>query len=349
MYPPQGLLGLGPMNSNASKLRIMSIVIMLLIFFIVFEQLHFIQSRADNDEYTTALRNEHASLVERYNEVVEKFDTINAKKTISLSKIEPESSAQQDSTKDTTFRSRWIDSVSSTGAQKITPSTKTDTNVKTPVRVLVPIADGSEELETVTITDILHRFGAEVTVASVKKDRKTGSKTATSKENLTCEMSQGLKIQADVTIEQASQLVDDTDHGPWHLIVLPGGMPGATSLRDSKILKQMLMQHHNKGRLIGAICASPSVILRSYGIIDGSRLELDTATKGQKPKDAISATGYPSKMFPLNLRSEKKVVLSHNIVTSQGPGTSILFAMKLGEELFGNTVAKRVADDLLLR
>ena len=345
MYPHQGLLGLGPMNSKTIMLRIMYIVTVLLIFFIAYEELQFNKYKEKARKHIDALRKneamaesmyleiqeEHKSLYERYKQLLNEKNTIHQ---------DEQQQHKKDSRKDTTFRSKWIDSVSSTatGAQKRMSFTKTDANVETPVRVLVPIADGSEELETVTITDILKRFGAEVTVASVNC--------------FICEMSQGLKIQADVTIKQASNLVVDTDHGPhgpWHLIVLPGGMPGATSLRDSKVLKQMLMDHHNKGGLIGAICASPSVILRSYGIIDGSRSGSDAATEDQKPKDTILATGYPSKMFPLNLRSKKKVVISQNIVTSQGPGTSILFAMKLGEELFGKDVADRVADDLLLR
>jgi protein deglycase len=86
--------------------------------------------------------------------------------------------------------------------------------------VLVPIADGSEEIETTCITDTLTRFGAAVTVASVQP-------------SLTCTMSRGIKILADCTIAEAALK-------EWDLIALPGGMPGAEHLRDSKVLIDLL-------------------------------------------------------------------------------------------------------------
>jgi protein deglycase len=86
--------------------------------------------------------------------------------------------------------------------------------------VLVPIADGSEEIETTCITDTLTRFGADVTVASVQS-------------SLVCTMSRGIKILADCTIAEAAMK-------EWDLIALPGGMPGAEHLRDSKVLIDLL-------------------------------------------------------------------------------------------------------------
>ena len=102
--------------------------------------------------------------------------------------------------------------------------------------MLVPIADGSEEIETTCLTDTLTRFGAEVTVASVMKDR------------LLCKMSRGIKVQADLSIEEC---VDQE----WDLVVLPGGMPGAEHLRDSTSLVEILKQQKAANKFYAAVCA----------------------------------------------------------------------------------------------
>jgi hypothetical protein len=111
--------------------------------------------------------------------------------------------------------------------------------------VLVPIADGSEEIETTCITDTLTRFGAHVTVASVQP-------------SLTCTMSRGIKIQADCTIVEAA-LKD------WDLIVLPGGMPGAEHLRDSKELIDLLKRQkegtHARDRFVRIATNGLSMVL----------------------------------------------------------------------------------------
>ena len=107
-------------------------------------------------------------------------------------------------------------------------------------RVLVPIADGSEEIETSCITDTLVRAGAEVTVASVEA-------------TTTCTMSRGLKIVADA-------LVTDVSGDDWDLVALPGGMPGAERLRDSDALDAILRKQDARQAPLAAVCASPAVI-----------------------------------------------------------------------------------------
>lgn len=166
-------------------------------------------------------------------------------------------------------------------------------------RVLVPIAEDSEEIETSSITDVLTRFGAEVVVASVQPDGE-----------LVCKMSRGLKICADVTIENASK-------EEWDLIALPGGMPGAKYLRDSEILAEMLRNQQKQNKLYGAVCASPAVVLQSLGLL------------------GPGSTCYPAVPFRSTMvsPSDDKVVVQDNVITSQGPGTSLLFALSLGEQL----------------
>lgn len=181
--------------------------------------------------------------------------------------------------------------------------------------ILVPIADGSEEIETTSITDTLTRFGAKVIVASVMNGE------------LVCTMSRGIKIMADTTIEAASQQ-------EWDLIVLPGGMPGAEHLRDSKVLIEMLKNQKEAGKLYGAVCASPAVALSAHGLID----------KG------TPATCFPAPKFREKMTDAKDdiVVIAGNLVTSQGPGTSLQFALTLGEKLYGKEQRDKVAKALLV-
>lgn len=124
----------------------------------------------------------------------------------------------------TTTTSRYL---SSSSQEPPAPMTK-----KT---VLVPIADGSEEIETTCITDTLTRFGAHVTVASVGP-------------TLECRMSRGIKVLADCAIS-------DCVGKAWDLIALPGGMPGAEHLRDSADLVSLLQKQKSEGKLYAAVCA----------------------------------------------------------------------------------------------
>jgi 4-methyl-5(b-hydroxyethyl)-thiazole monophosphate biosynthesis len=184
-------------------------------------------------------------------------------------------------------------------------------------QVLVPIADGSEEIETTCITDTLTRFGAKVTIASVKADG-----------NLLCTMSRGIKVQADTTIAQAVQQQE------WDLIVLPGGMPGAEHLRDCEALIELLLKQKKAGKLYGAICAAPAVALAPKGLIDSKQ----------------SSTCYPAPKFREKLAnpSEEAVVVADNLTTSQGPGTALQFALQLGEQLYGKEARAKIAKEMLV-
>ncbi len=180
-------------------------------------------------------------------------------------------------------------------------------------KVLVPIADGTEEIEAACIIDTLRRAGADVTVASVDKLQVTASR--------------GVKLVADARIADcASQTYD--------CIALPGGMPGAEHLRDSAELVAMLKKQKAGGRLYGAICASPAVALLPHGLLDG-----------------VKATCYPAMRNRLNpaYASDERVIADGKCVTSQGPATAIEFALKLVELLFGPQEAKDVAGPMLVK
>jgi len=178
-------------------------------------------------------------------------------------------------------------------------------------KVLVCIADGIEELESVTVIDVLRRAEADITVASVGE--------------LTVTASRKTKLQAD-------KVIGDCSDEEFDLVVLPGGMPGAENLRDSPELDKILEEQKQQGRFYAAICASPAVVLRSKGLLEGKK-----------------ATCHPSMKEKMDNWQEQAVVIDGNCITSQGPGTAIEFALKLTELLFDKSKADQIAEAMLVR
>jgi len=181
-------------------------------------------------------------------------------------------------------------------------------------RVLVPIGDASEEIETTCITDTLTRFGAEVVVATVMP-----------RADLVCTMSRGIRIMADTTIDEAAK-------EEWDLIALPGGMPGAEHLRDCNTLIEMLNKQKSENKLYAAVCASPSVVFSAKGLVG----EFATCYPAPGLRDAM--------INPV----QDEIVIQENVITSQGPGTSLKFALVLGEKLYGKEKADQVAKEMLV-
>lgn len=167
-------------------------------------------------------------------------------------------------------------------------------------KVLIPIAHGFEEIETITSADVLRRSGAKVLIAGTNSGPIIGSR--------------GIKLIPAENIKNIS--ADGLD-----LVVLPGGEPGTDNLLKMKRLIDILIQMNHYGKLIGAICAAPII------------LELNGILKNRKH------TCHPSVKHKLKGRfySEERVVVDKNIVTSQGPGTLMEFALRLVEILFGST------------
>lgn len=179
--------------------------------------------------------------------------------------------------------------------------------------VLVPISDGSEELEAVTIVDTLVRAGAAVTLASVSSSSTT----------VTC--SRGVRLVADAPLGEVA-----TPAGGWDLIAIPGGMPGASTLAASPRLAELLREQKAAGRWIGAICAAPAVVLAPLGLLAGGE----------------AATCYPSADFLAALPNPVEdvfVVSDGRLVTSQGPGTALLFSLCCVEKLYGKVAAETLA------
>ncbi|SMF04343.1 4-methyl-5(b-hydroxyethyl)-thiazole monophosphate biosynthesis [Alteromonadaceae bacterium Bs31] len=182
------------------------------------------------------------------------------------------------------------------------------------ISVLVPIADGTEELEAVTVIDVLRRAGAEVSIASVMPSK-----------NILA--SRGVKIEADC-------LIDACAVQTWDVIVLPGGMPGAEHFQNCKALITLLKSQIAADRWIAAICSAPAVVLGRHDLI------------GDK-----NATCYPAFQQELQAKvahlAHKKVVVDHKLITSQGPGTATEFALTIVNEVFGDDKAAQVAAGML--
>ena len=132
-----------------------------------------------------------------------------------------------------------------------------------------------------------------------------------------------------MTIEEAAQSSEG-----WDLVALPGGMPGAEYLRDCDTLISLLKRRQLEKKMYAAVCASPAVVLAHHGLLP----------------EGGGATCYPMDAFRSVLKqpSDRDVVVQENVVTSQGPGTSLQFALTLGERLYGKEKANAVAEGMLV-
>ena len=166
--------------------------------------------------------------------------------------------------------------------------------------VLVPLAPGCEELEAVTIIDLLRRAQIDVYSAGLTPGP------------VTC--SRGTVIVPDMTLTQALQR-------EFNMIVLPGGQPGAANLGNDARIIELLQSMARSGKYIAAICAAPAVLAQA-GVLAGKR-----------------ATGYPGALeragHPDIAITNGGVVSDGKIITSRGPGTAMDFALELIRVLIG--------------
>ncbi|MBT4520862.1 MAG: DJ-1 family protein [Halieaceae bacterium] len=182
--------------------------------------------------------------------------------------------------------------------------------------VLVPIADGSEEIEAICIIDILRRAGAQVTVASVDLD---GALTITASRRTT--------LVADCHINDCLQQSFD-------LIAIPGGLPGAEHLRDCNSLTGLLQEHNAQGKWVAAICAAPALVFESHGLLTG--------------KKATAHPGFVNQIKSGTPCPDTRVVIDGNCITSQAPGTAIEFSLELVRQLFGEDKCNEVAGPMVV-
>ncbi|MBW9274893.1 MAG: DJ-1/PfpI family protein [Candidatus Thiodiazotropha sp. (ex. Lucinisca nassula)] len=179
-------------------------------------------------------------------------------------------------------------------------------------RVLVPLAEGCEELEAITITDLLTRAGIEVVTAGLK----TGPVKA----------SRGITLVPDTTLDAVMDQAFD-------MMVLPGGLPGADNLDADPRIHEMLKRLNQQGKFTAAICAAPKV-LAGAGLLHGRR-----------------ATSYPGVLDNMDLPQVdvqlERVVSDDRVITSRGPGTAMDFALELIEQLSGRETRDQVEQGLV--
>ena len=180
-------------------------------------------------------------------------------------------------------------------------------------RALISLADGVEDIECVTLIDVLRRAEVEVVVASIEGRRM-----------ITC--ARGTRLTADTMLVDV--LAQD-----FNLIVLPGGMPGAQRLAEHEPLAEKVREQAKAGKLFAAICAAPALALQQYGVLKQRRM-----------------TCYPAFSDRLNGCTfvDQPVVVDGNCITSQGPGTAMEFALTLVEQLTGKAKRREVAEAMLV-
>lgn len=174
------------------------------------------------------------------------------------------------------------------------------------------LAEGFEEVEALTVCDILRREKIDVKLVSVTDEAVVKG-------------AHGILVAADETIEKFD--FDSAD-----MLVLPGGMPGTNNLQDTKKLTDEILKANDEGKYIAAICAAPKV-LGALGILKGKKCTIYPGMEdyliGGKPK-------------------KDEVVLDGNIITSRGPGKAMAFALAIVEILKGKDIRKKLEKDLVL-
>jgi len=173
------------------------------------------------------------------------------------------------------------------------------------------LAEGFEEIEAVTIIDVLRRGGLAVKVVAVGHGRAvTGA--------------HGITVTADILIAEAKEA---------DLMILPGGMPGTTNLGASEHLKAIFTQHAATDKRYAAICAAP-MVLGQWGLLKG--------------KKATCYPGCESNLTGATVVNES-VVIDGDCITSRGVGTALEFALKLVELTMGSQKSQQLKDDLLVK
>lgn len=179
-------------------------------------------------------------------------------------------------------------------------------------KLLVPISNGFEEIETISIIDICRRANIEVTVASISEIEVVGAHR--------------VAIIAD-------ELLQEIDTTLFDMIVLPGGLPNAFNLAKDELLKKTLKEFKQSNKKIGAICAAPFALYQAD--------VLNT-----------NYTCYPSfekKIKEEGYTSSKNFVIDDNVITSRGPATAMEFALEIVKLLTNETTYNSVKEGLLFR
>ncbi len=180
------------------------------------------------------------------------------------------------------------------------------------IKIAVPLAEGFEEIEAVSIIDVLRRADLDVTVFSISNKKEvTGSHS--------------VKIIAD-------RLFNEVDFSKTDMIVLPGGLPGATNLNNHTGLRDVILDFNKSKKALGAICAAP-LVFGSLGILNN--------------KNATCYPGFENQLKGATTTGNE-VELSDKIVTGKGAGVAIKFALKIVETIHGKQFADELAEKMIV-
>jgi len=182
------------------------------------------------------------------------------------------------------------------------------------MKVLVPMAQGCEELEIVTIIDLLRRAKFNVVTAGLEQEK------------IEVVASRGVILTPDMCLDSALEREYDA-------LVLPGGLPGSDHLNDDSRIITLVRTMVEAGRWVAAICAAPRVLAKA-GVLEGRRA---TSYPGTLDVMDIPGMGYAS----------DSVVIDGNIITSRGPGTAMEFALALIELMADRATREQVEGPLL--
>ena len=191
------------------------------------------------------------------------------------------------------------------------------------MRALVPVANGNEDIELVSITDILTRGGIEVVLASTEEEKNI-------------HLMQGLQIEADCML--ADVLQED-----FEAIVMAGGIPGAMRLAEANGLHDLLIRQHAAGAVLAAICLSPALALQPTGVLDARQSVTGNSQQIKTPDQTYAADAF-TRVLGDSYDPSLRVCVDHTqrIVTSQSPGTAIEFALAVVRMLAGDAVADTI-------
>ncbi len=179
-------------------------------------------------------------------------------------------------------------------------------------KIMIPLANGLEEIEAITNIDVLRRAGIEVITVSLAELEVKGG--------------HGIIITADTKI-------DSIKAEGLSGIILPGGMPGARHLKNNERLIELIKEINTTQGLIAAICAAP-IVLEEAGII--------------KNKKATSYPGFEKEMPSCNYQ-EQRVVVEDNIITGRGLGVALEFALEVVSYLLGEEKAEELKTGMLVK
>lgn len=180
-------------------------------------------------------------------------------------------------------------------------------------RAFVHFAEGFEEIEAITIIDVLRRAGIPTEMISI-----TGKL--------------GVTGAHDITVH-TDMLFEEVDYSEAEILILPGGLPGANNLNAHDGLKKKLLEFYNEGKPVAAICAAP-LVLGGLNILQN--------------KEAACYPGFENKLLGATI-SEQPAIKSGNVITGRGPGAALNFSLEIVAELKGKQLADQLSQGMLVQ